>query len=230
MWCERLLPLQYRRKRYLRNALPGPLHDYLATPFPHGKTRLSDVTFLALDFETTGLDLKHDHILSIGMVDIDRQGIDLGSAKHIVVRTQRELPPRSVTVHGLTDDMVSSGMPIRQAMGLLLKSLAGKVLLAHHARVEQELMQRVCAELFAGKWLAPTVDTARLGRRRLARRDKFLRPEQIKLDNLRSEYKLPAYHAHNALSDAIATGELLLAELAATGIPASELRLRDVLA
>lgn len=228
MWFERLLPPQIQRERALRRSPAGPLRDYLCVPFPNRRSDIRELTFLSVDFETTGLDIGRDHILSVGMVEVTSEGIDLASARHLLVRSARELPAQSVTIHRLTDDQIAGGIPIGEAISRLLEELAGKVLLAHNARIECGFIRRACADIFGGDWLAPLVDTAHLGRRTLARSGTFHHGGQISLDRLRAAHRLPSYQAHNALADAIATGELFLAQTAHLRGNHGVLRLREI--
>jgi DNA polymerase-3 subunit epsilon len=214
MLFERLMTLDYRRKRALQTCQQqGAMRDFLATGFPDSSLDFRQVTYTCLDLETTGLDIHHDHILSIGMVDIDSKGIDLGSAEHILVNSPHELPAETVTIHRLTDDMVKQGLPVKQALSKLLDRLRGKVLIAHHASIECGFVRQACNNLFDCDWLVPVIDTQQLGARRLRRRHAHHAPHETRLDSLRQHYRLPAYQAHNALADAIATAELFLAEI-----------------
>lgn len=44
------------------------LKEYYSKPLPAADTPISEVTFLALDFETTGLNPSKDGIITIGLV------------------------------------------------------------------------------------------------------------------------------------------------------------------
>jgi len=77
---------QARREAALREAAPGPLRDYLSVPFPDGDLPLAELPLLALDLETTGLDVRRDRVLSAGFVPVDGLRIDLAGARHLVVR------------------------------------------------------------------------------------------------------------------------------------------------
>ena len=76
----------YQRKQALKRVRPGPLADYLETPFPDRKSDCREVEIVAIDLETTGLDPARDDILSIGLVHIDLWGVKLSSAWHRIVR------------------------------------------------------------------------------------------------------------------------------------------------
>lgn len=215
MLVDHLLPIDYRRRQLLKHChRQGALHTFLETPFPSSKSDYRDVPCTCVDFETTGLDNQKDHILSMGMVDVGPAGVELATATHVIVRSPRQLPAKTVTIHRLTDDMVEQGIPIAQALEKLLERLAGKVLIAHHARIECGFIRQAVHNLYDCSWLAPVIDTQQLALRRLSRYKGHLDPAELRLDSLRQHYHLPAYQAHNALADAIATAELFLAETA----------------
>ncbi len=206
--------LDARRRRLARKAPPGPLRDYLATPFPAPSTPVDQVPILALDFETTGLDPERDHLLSVGEVEIAHNRIELASARHQVVRSSRALASDNVALHHLTDDQVARGAPLDEVIAGLLHRLAGKVLLAHHAVLETGFLKAACRKLYGMAPLFPVIDTLALARRSLERRNQPITEGALRLFNLRENFGLPRYQPHNALCDAIAAAELFLVQVA----------------
>jgi len=204
-----------KRKRLLSKAPEGILKDYLSVPFPDPNTALNKVPILAIDFETTGLNVKKDQILSIGHILIKNSGIDLSSAYHQVINTRGSLKEEGVIIHQITDDAKSQGEKAEKVIEQLLKAMAGKVLLVHFAHIEKLFLQHVCKQLYGMAPVFPIIDTLVLARKRLDQRTALYSPNDLRLFNLRESYNLPRYKAHNALSDALATAELFLAEIEA---------------
>lgn len=221
-----LLGWEYRRKRALAKAADGALHDFLATPFPNKQTICSNASIVAVDMETTGLDPKKDEILSIGLVEIKNQAIQLDTAWHEIIRLDRELPPESVVIHQITDDQKEQGKPLEEVLPELLKRLQGKVMLVHFKRIEQNFLDAACRKLYGAPFAIPIIDTLELGQRTFERRNHTIQPSDLRLFNLRTRYNLPRYKAHNALNDALATAELFLAMLADMS-PTPDCRLYD---
>jgi DNA polymerase-3 subunit epsilon len=214
----RLLPLDYRRRQLLKRTPAGPLRDFLAIPFPDLRQDYRAADYIALDLETSGLDSRTEHILSIGHVSIHERRIHLDTSRHILLKTSKALQAGNVGIHRLTDDMLVEGQALSEALRGLLPELAGKVLLAHHAQIEIGFLRTACQQLFNADWLMPVVDTQWLARRRLERQHAVFQPAALRLANLREAYHLPRYRAHHALSDALATAELFLAETAGMGV------------
>ncbi len=213
MFFERWFGLNAKRLRLLEKAPKGPLKDFLAVPFPESDTPIKHVDMLALDFETTGLQPSKDHILSMGFTSLSNGVITLKDSQHLLVNNQMNLDRDNVKIHQITDSEQASGEPLAVVVEALLQQLAGKVMLVHYAQVERTFLQQACLHLYGMVPVFPIIDTLLVAKRRFDLSDTSYDPSRLRLVNLREEFQLPAHHEHNALNDAIATGELLLAQL-----------------
>jgi DNA polymerase-3 subunit epsilon len=216
----------WRRRWELRRAVAGPLRDYLAQPLPGLRRDYRQTEFLAIDLETTGLDVKRDLILSVGYVTLHGNRVDLGSARHRVIRIDRSIPEASAVIHQITDDQSARGLELEDVMAELLASLAGKVMIAHHATIECGFLGNACRRLWHAGLPARVVDTQVLARRTFERRQIPVKGSDLRLHALGDRYNLPRYGAHNALSDSLAAAELFLAQAAhrdgGKGLPLSD--------
>lgn len=206
--------LEAKRRRLLQKAPPGPLREFLETPFPSSRSPITGTPLLAVDFETSGLDPRRDHLLSVGHVQVSEGRVELRTAGHWIVRSSRELAGENVAIHQITDDQLATGLPLEEVMASLLRELAGKVLLAHHAAVELGFLREICTKLYGMAPVVPVIDTLQVAKRSFDRQDKPYQGGELRLFNLREDQGLPAYRPHNALCDAIATAELFLVQVA----------------
>lgn len=202
-----------RRWRH-RRAPPGPLRDYLAQPLPSPRADYRAVEYLAIDLETTGLDQRQDLILSVGYVVLRGPEIDLSTARHHLVRIDRSIPEASAVIHQITDDQAATGRELEDVLGEVLAALAGRVMIAHHASIEQGFLSRACQRCWGQGLPLRIVDTQTLAHRALERRQIPFKASDLRLHALTSRYNLPRYGAHNALSDALSAAELFLAQAA----------------
>lgn len=210
MW-EQLFGLDFRRRRLLAKAQSGPLRTFLEVPFPDKATDFRRVPFVALDLETTGLDPRRDEILSVGLVALQNHRIDLATARHYLVTPSGAIPEASAVIHQITDDRAAQGRPLAEVMAEVLPQLAGRVLIAHHARIERLFLSAACERLYGSPFIMPVADTEALVRRSLDQLNRPYKAGDLRLNALRERYALPRYGAHNALSDALAAAELFVA-------------------
>lgn len=210
----KLLGYERQRKRLLSKAPEGPLREFLSEPIPDMNCPYTQVPLLALDFETTGLNPKVDHILSAGYLDVDHSEIVLGSSHHTIIDTEGALKEENVIIHQITDDHKASGQDLEQTVSDLLQALAGKVMLVHFAQIERSFLNDACIKLYGMAPVYPIIDTFILAKRRLDMSSSGYHSSALRLSNLRESAELPRYSAHNALTDALATAELFFAEVA----------------
>lgn len=184
-------------------------------------TQLSEVPFVAMDFETTGLNQKKDAIVSIGLVPFDMQRIRCKEAKHWILNPHKPMAEDAVVIHGITHSEVQTAPDLLLILDELLTALAGKVVVVHHKTIERGFLAAALQARLNEGIVFPVVDTMELEAR--LHRDKPLglwarlrgkKPASIRLADSRGRYQLPFYQPHHALTDALATAELLQAQIA----------------
>lgn len=218
--------LNRRRSALARRTDVACVRDYLAQALPPARRHWRDVTFVALDIETTGLDVQSAEMLSIGWVPVMNGQVHLRGASSFIVRPEGGVG-QSATVHGLTDTAVRAGLPVASVFESLLRALAGTIIIVHHAPLDIGILDRVAKSRFGATIPFPVIDTLALERARLSRHDAPSARDGLRLATLRKHYHLPDYRSHNCLTDAIATAELFLA-MVLTRFPADDATLGDL--
>ncbi len=199
------------------------VRQWLYGPIPRRSALFENLSCLALDLEMTGLDHQQHNMVSIGWVEIQRGAIQLSSATHLLIKAAGRVG-QSATIHHIRDVDLQQGVTERQAMQQLLQASAGKVLVFHHAGVDMPFLNKAWKKYFGVPLLLPVVDTMRLEQQLYRRADKPVERGGLRLAACRQRYNLPAYSVHNALVDALATAELLLAIVQRKGEGGCQLR------
>jgi len=184
---------------------------------------LADTPLISVDLELTGLDARQNQIIAIGWTQLDKGRLRFGSNRHLLINAQQSVG-HSAAIHELLDSDVAGGLPLDTALRVLFEAAQGRVWLFHHAKLDIAFLRQACVS-WAG--VAPpfiVLDTMRMELLLRKRRDQPVQHGDLQLSKLRANYKLPRYTAHNALIDACATAELLLA-IAARMDPAGSLQL-----
>lgn len=192
------------------------MRAFLDAQLPGERTDFSDVEFLAVDLETTSLELSNGEIASIGWVPIKKGVIRLAEAEHYFSKVDSGVG-QSAVIHQIRDSELAGATSISTIMARFLEVAAGKALVFHNAELDMAFLNRLSRKLYGTPLLAPIVDTLQLERRRLLRKEMVLQPGTLRLYSCRGRYNLPDYPAHDALTDAIATAELLQAWAACAG-------------
>lgn len=217
--------LQLRRWRWKRRASPAPELRRAWNRPPSRRTPVGELEFLVCDAEMSGLDPSAAELLSLGWVRVRRQEVLLGSAEHHLIRNRGSVG-QSATVHRLRDcELAEGGGTLQEALGALLRAATGSVLVFHNAALDMAFLNRASKAVLGAPLLLPVLDTLLLEQRLMQRRDQTPVQGALRLQACRDRYGLARHDAHNALADALATAELLLAHIAARG---PGLRLADL--
>jgi len=185
-------------------------------------TPLEQVPLVALDVETTGLDAQNHSIVSLGLVPFSLARIRCGEARYWVVKPLSELISQSVTFHHITHSDILDAPKLASILAQLLEALAGKVVVVHYRSIERGFLDQAVRQQLGENLHFPLIDTMQLEARlhRGSRQPGWLgrlfgrQPTSIRLADSRLRYGLPLYQAHHALTDALATAELLQAQVA----------------
>jgi DNA polymerase-3 subunit epsilon len=189
------------------------LKAFWGAPLPARRADWRELEFLALDAEMSSLDPEEGELLSLGWVVVRDGAIALDSARHLVIRAANSVG-QSATIHQLRDCEVAEGIEAAEALDQLLEAARSRVLVFHYAPLDLAYLDRLCTIQHGAPLLQPHLCTLQMEKRLLERRDHHLKKGDLTLGACRRRYHLPDYHGHNALWDALATAELLVAQAA----------------
>jgi DNA polymerase-3 subunit epsilon len=200
--------------------LPQFAQEYLEAPRPEPAAAWRSVPYSVLDIETTGLDVRRDALLAIGLVEIEAGQVRLDRCWETLVQLPPEVPlrPDAVAVNGLLRADTAVAPPLDDVLPELLRRLVGRALVVHVAEVDVAFLNRALRQQYGITLRGPVLDTARLALA-LHGDNRFLggsgHMPALQLDALCERMGLPAYTAHDALSDALTTAQLFLAQATA---------------
>jgi len=177
---------------------------------------VENTPIIAVDLELTGLEAASHQIISIGWTLLDAGRQQLGSSQHLLISAEHSVGS-SAAIHELMDHEIAGGLGIGKGLEQLFAAATGRVWLFHHASLDMAFLQKATA-LWAGM-VPPFVvlDTMQIELNLRKRRDIPVQQGDLQLGRLRDAYNLPGYTSHNAMIDACATAELLLAIVARMG-------------
>lgn len=196
------------------------LQGFYAGGMLQADTPIVNVPMLAMDFETTGMQPKSDQIVSIGIVAFTLARVTCRESAHWVLNPGRSLGSESVVIHNITHEEVAEAPPLDSVLERLLAAMTGRVVVVHYRHIERDFLARALWQRLGEGIDFPVIDTMALEKRILlqqqSRWQRWLgRPlPSLRLGDCRARYHLPHYQPHHALTDALATAELLQAQVA----------------
>ena len=199
-----------RCRQAARDSTQPVLSRYLQDCADLSIGRIDETPLIAVDLELTGLDKRRERIVAMGWTRIDGGRIRFEDHRRLLLRSDRPVGD-SALVHGLTDTEVESGVPVGQGLEALFEAARGRLWVMHHAGLDVAFLKRACAA-WAG--VVPgfiVLDTLRIEYRLRLRREIPVKQGDLQLDRIRGRYGLPPHATHDALGDAVATAELMIA-------------------
>ncbi|MBL8806307.1 MAG: 3'-5' exonuclease [Rhodospirillales bacterium] len=166
-----------------------------------GARRLSTLTYVVFDLETTGLDTTNDEIVSIGAVRTLGPRVLESETYSTLVDPGRPIPPASTAIHGIDDRAVAGAPGVVEAVAGFARFAKDAILVAHNAAFDLAFLRRAAAK--AGIAADhPPFDTLMLAR--------WLFPDLAdhSLDGLAARLELTIERRHSALDDALATAAI----------------------
>jgi DNA polymerase III subunit epsilon len=166
------------------------------------------MSYVVLDFETTGLDYLTEQVIEIGAIKLDQQFNEIGTLHTMVKLTEgKELPTKITELTGITVQDTYEGVSEVTGLNMLKDFIGNSIVVAQHAPFDLSFLSKaVEPELF--------IDTRSLSR--------MLHPdEKAGLKDLCERYGVELVH-HRSISDVKATIEvfkILMKEAKETGTP-----------
>jgi DNA polymerase-3 subunit epsilon len=177
---------------------------YYETSFKQGlPEKVSDVSFVVLDTETSGFDLKNDRILSIGALRIKNGTIKAKEAFEVFL-DQTKFNEDTVEIHGILKKGKMTQIPEIDGVKMLLNLLENAVLIAHHVRFDVGMINAALKRNGLPKLLNRVLDTSILYNKSLPR-SKRKTEGHYSLDELCAAFNIPKTDRHTALGDAYIT-------------------------
>ena len=162
-----------------------------------------NLTFVAFDFETTGLSPNWDRIIEIGAVKFNNDGeLDRFSQ---LVNPQMPIPEGASAVNEIFDHMVKNAPIGQEVLPLFQKFVAGSILVAHNAAFDVSFFRSSLSRWGLGELKNDVVDTQRMSQKAFPGRSTY------KLQSLAADLGVVALQAHRAEDDARVCMELFRA-------------------
>lgn len=189
------------RRLWLMNQLKDPAYEFMFAPPP-------DNEWVALDCETTGLNVRSDEIISIGAVRVVGQRVMTSERMELLVRPQRGVSADSVRIHRLREQDVAHGLPVDEAMRRLLHFIGSRPLVGYYLEFDIAMLNRALYPLLGIGLPQPRIEVSGLYYdhkfKQLSRCPQKANPDiDLRFSTMMSDLDLPLRDAHDALNDAV---------------------------
>jgi DNA polymerase III alpha subunit (gram-positive type) len=180
-------------------AQPGELGKLFAYGSYHDRLDL-EKSYAVIDLETSGFESPQAKILEIAILKIDLNGNVLEEFSTLIDPMDKEVG--RTDIHGITLAMVKNAPTFAEAVGPILRMFQNSILVAHHAKFEENFLANELSECAIQMPLLPAIDTLWLSRQ-------VLNLPNYKLETVIHSYNEHIVDAHTALGDVRAMAKVL---------------------
>jgi len=188
-------------RAWLRRRLADPAYAFLFDPPPADE-------WVALDCETTGLNVRSDEIIAIGAVRIAGNRILTSQRLELLVRPDKAISPASMRIHRLRERDVAQGLPLAEALHQLLHFVGSRPLVGYYLEFDVAMLNRVLKPLLGMGLPQPRIEVSALYYDHKFRQLPPYRQHDnadidLRFTTLMNDLGLPRREAHDALNDAV---------------------------
>ena len=188
-------------RAWLRRRLADPAYAFLFDPPPADE-------WVALDCETTGLNVRSDEIIAIGAVRIAGNRILTSQRLELLVRPDKAISPASMRIQRLRERDVAQGLPLAEALHQLLHFVGSRPLVGYYLEFDVAMLNRVLKPLLGMGLPQPRIEVSALYYDHKFRQLPPYRQHDnadidLRFTTLMNDLGLPRREAHDALNDAV---------------------------
>ena len=189
-------------RAWLLYNLPNPQFQFMFEPPP-------DNEWVALDCETTGLNVNTDEIISIAAVRIAGNRVMTSERLELLVRPEKRVSAESVRIHQLREQDVAQGTAPEAAMTRLMHFIGSRPLVGYYLEFDLAMIDRAVAPILGGNMGLPQRRyevSAMYYDYKYRQLPRHLRDNPVidlRFATLMNDLDLPLRNAHDALNDAI---------------------------
>mgnify|MGYP001142669189 FL=1 len=182
--------------------------DYEAL-FTNSKgSEIHNTRFVILDTETTGFDYETDRVLCIGAVEVYNNEINIANTFEVYIK-QEHFNENTVEIHGIIKNERIETTTEEDALKLFLNYIRNSILVAHHARFDITMINKMLQRHKLPKLKNSVLDTVNLYRATRIKSN-LIKQDKYTLDEIAENYVLDVSDRHTAAGDALLTAIIFL--------------------
>jgi len=162
--------------------------------------------WVALDCETTGLNVHRDRIVAIGAVRIVGNRVLTSQRLELLVRPERASSAQAVRVHGLRERDIAKGIEPTEAVRQLLAFIGSRPLVGYYLEFDVAMLNREIWRLLGVRLPQPKIDVSSMyydWRNRQLPAHQRGGTIDLRFASMMNALGLPLREAHDALNDAV---------------------------
>ena len=174
-----------------------PNSPYLELYNPHPDELVS------FDCETTSLNVKEAHIISIGAVKIRGNKILTDESFYVLVKPEGIMTATNVTIHGLRPKDLKDGLDTQTAIKQFLEFVGGRALVGYFLEYDVAMVNKFLKPMAGITLPQKQIEISRIYHTQETRHKYYDAEIDLKMATMVNALGIPDLPRHDALNDAI---------------------------
>jgi DNA polymerase-3 subunit epsilon len=182
-------------------------HRFLA-----GKKSLEEIKLVALDTEASGFEVGKDRLLSIAVIEVAHNQIQLDQCVEWLVYQSGMTANKATEIHGILPSDTLKGQPESDVLEELLPRLSGAIVIGHQILFDALMLNDALRRNFGIGFRNPTIDVGLMAMNELQpfRKTGYINQRPPNIEDLCTHLGLPITERHTAEGDAYMAAEIFL--------------------
>ncbi|OPH34694.1 3'-5' exonuclease [Moraxella lacunata] len=166
---------------------------------------------VSFDCETTSLNVKEAHIISIGAVKIRGNRILTDESFYVLVKPEGIMSATNVTIHGLRPKDLKDGLDTETAIRQFLDFVGGRTLVGYFLEYDVAMVNKFLKPMAGITLPQKQIETSRIYHAQETRHKYYDAEIDLKMATMVNALGIPDLPRHDALNDAINVAMMYLA-------------------
>lgn len=166
---------------------------------------------VSFDCETTSLNVKEGHIISIGAVKIRGNRILTDESFYVLVKPEGMMSATNVTIHGLRPKDLKDGLDTNTAIEQFLDFVGGRTLVGYFLEYDVAMVNKFLKPMAGITLPQKQIEVSRIYHAQETRHKYYDAEIDLKMATMIDALGIPDLPRHDALNDAINVAMMYLA-------------------
>ncbi|MDO4699215.1 MAG: 3'-5' exonuclease [Moraxella sp.] len=180
---------------YYKNKLTNKRYEFLYDTHPD--------ELVSFDCETTSLNVKEAHIISIGAVKIRGNRILTSETFETLIKIDGVMQATNVTIHGIRPKDLTNGVSIEEALDKFLHFVGGRTLVGYFLEYDVAMVNKFLKPMLGIKLPQKQIEVSRIYHAQETRHKYYDAEIDLKMATMVKALGIPDLPRHDALNDAI---------------------------
>lgn len=191
------------KRAWWRRRLKDPAFAGLGEPYDGDE-------LVSLDFETTGLDIRQDQILSVGAIRVKGDAILTSQRLDFLIKPARPVSAKTILIHHIRPVDLENAVPEAEAIRQVIEFIGPRPVIGYYLQFDLGMLDKYARPLMGVGMPNRRIEVSRLyydWRAPLAPPSANI---DLRFETIRQRLDLPRRAVHDAFNDALLTAMMYL--------------------